>query len=57
MIPFKCGAFDTLGGRRAQFMAALEEAMEYGQKGQRAKASGREPLFGTRQILTCQVHQ
>ena len=48
----KCGAFDSLQHKRAQFMAAIEEAMEYGQKLQREKESGQESLFGTDQIVT-----
>jgi DNA polymerase-3 subunit alpha len=48
----KCGAFDSLNHKRAQFMAALEEAMEAGQKLQREKESGQESLFGTDQIVT-----
>ncbi|MCK4509672.1 MAG: DNA polymerase III subunit alpha, partial [Desulfuromonadales bacterium] len=47
----KCGAFDSLQSKRAQFMAALEEAMEYGQKLQREKESGQESLFGSDQIV------
>ncbi len=52
----KCGAFDSLQHKRAQFMAALEEAMEYGQKVQREKASGQESLFGTEEIVTQNGH-
>jgi DNA polymerase-3 subunit alpha len=52
----KCGAFDSLQKKRAQFMAALEEAMEYGQKLQREKESGQESLFGTDQIVTQSGH-
>ena len=52
----KCGAFDSLQHKRAQFMAALEEAMEYGQKIQREKDSGQESLFGTDQIVTPNGH-
>ena len=52
----KCGALDSLQHRRAQFMAALEEAMEYGQKVQREKESGQESLFGTDQIVTQSGH-
>jgi DNA polymerase-3 subunit alpha len=52
----KCGTFDSLEHKRAQFMAALEEAMEYGQKLQREKASGQESLFGTDQIVTQSGH-
>ncbi len=48
----KCGAFDSLQSKRAQFMAALEEAMEYGHKLQREKESGQESLFGLDQIVT-----
>lgn len=48
----KCGAFDSAGGRRAQFIAILEEAMEGGQKAQREKANGQESLFGTAEIRT-----
>jgi DNA polymerase-3 subunit alpha len=52
----KCGTFDSLQSKRAQFMAALEEAMEYGQKLQREKASGQESLFGSDQIVTQSGH-
>jgi DNA polymerase-3 subunit alpha len=52
----KCGAFDSLEHKRAQFMAALEEAMEYGQKIQREKESGQESLFGTEEIVTQNGH-
>jgi DNA polymerase-3 subunit alpha len=52
----KCGAFDSLEKKRSQFMAALEEAMEYGQKLQREKESGQESLFGTDQIVTQSGH-
>jgi DNA polymerase III alpha subunit len=34
----KCGAFDSLGGKRAQNMEALEDAMEMGKR-----CSGRRP--------------
>jgi DNA polymerase-3 subunit alpha len=52
----KCGAYDSLGHKRAQFMAALEEAMECGQKLQREKASGQESLFGSEQIVSQSGH-
>jgi DNA polymerase-3 subunit alpha len=52
----KCGAFDSMQHKRAQFMAAIEEAMEYGQKVQREKESGQESLFGTDQIVTQNGH-
>jgi len=48
----KCGALDSLGGKRAQYMAVLEEAMEIGQKVQREKAMGQESLFGTEEIIS-----
>lgn len=48
----KCGAFDTLGGKRAQFMAALEEAMEIGQRLQRERDSGQDSLFGSNEIVS-----
>jgi DNA polymerase-3 subunit alpha len=42
----KCGAFDSLGGHRAQLMAVLDRAMEEAQKLQRAEASGQMSIFG-----------
>jgi DNA polymerase-3 subunit alpha len=48
----KCGAFDSLGGKRAQYMAGIEEAMEFGQKVQREKAAGQESLFGAEEIVS-----
>ena len=48
----KCGAFDSLGGRRAQFLAVLEEAMDIGQKMQREKEQGQASLFGTDEIVS-----
>ncbi len=47
----KCGAFDSLGGHRAQYLAALEEAMEIGQQIQREKQSGQESLFDMDEML------
>jgi DNA polymerase-3 subunit alpha len=43
----KCGAFDTLGHRRSQMMAVLEEALDYGQRIQREKADPQMGLFGS----------
>ncbi|MGD9332458.1 MAG: DNA polymerase III subunit alpha, partial [Desulfobacterales bacterium] len=43
----KCGAFDSLGHKRSQMTAALEEALEYGQRIQREKADPQMGLFGT----------
>ncbi len=48
----KCGAFDSLNAKRAQFMAGYEDAMDAGQKFQREKESGQESLFGTEEIVT-----
>ncbi|HSO19780.1 MAG TPA: OB-fold nucleic acid binding domain-containing protein, partial [Desulfosarcina sp.] len=42
----KCGALDSLGHRRSQMMAVLEEALEYGQRMQREKADPQMGLFG-----------
>ncbi|MGA1876169.1 MAG: DNA polymerase III subunit alpha [bacterium] len=41
----KSGAFDSLGGYRAQLMAALDEAVEFGQMTQRVKNSRQISLF------------
>ncbi len=46
----KCGAFDTLGGNRAQFLAGLEEAMDIAQRLQRERESGQDSLFGSNEI-------
>ncbi|MEZ4598838.1 MAG: DNA polymerase III subunit alpha [Syntrophotaleaceae bacterium] len=48
----KCGAFDSLGGKRAQYLEALEEAMDVGQQVQREKSSGQDSLFGTEEIVS-----
>ncbi len=48
----KCGAFATLDGNRAQYMAALEEAVDMGQRIQREKALGQESLFGSTEIVS-----
>jgi len=48
----KCGAFDSLGGKRAQFFAGLEEAMDIGQRLQRELDSGQDSLFGSQEILS-----
>jgi len=46
----KCGAFDSLGGKRAGAMEILDEAMTSGQKLQRERELGQESLFGAEQI-------
>jgi DNA polymerase-3 subunit alpha len=45
----RAGAMDSLEGNRAQLMAAVEGAMEAGQRAQRARESGQEGLFGEEQ--------
>ena len=50
----KCGAFDSIGGKRSQYMAVLDESLEVGQSLQREKASGQESLFGTEEIVSHQ---
>jgi DNA polymerase-3 subunit alpha len=41
----KAGAMDSLGGTRAQLMAALDRAIECGQRAQRDRESGQVGLF------------
>ena len=41
----KCGAFDSLGHRRAQLFAVLDDAIEYGQAKNRERAAGQMSLF------------
>lgn len=41
----KCGAFDSLGARRSQLMAALEDALEYGQRVQKERSNPQMGLF------------
>ncbi|MHB8708251.1 MAG: DNA polymerase III subunit alpha, partial [Desulfuromonadales bacterium] len=48
----KCGAFDSVGGKRAQYLAILDEAVDSGQKLQREREHGQESLFGAEQIVT-----
>jgi DNA polymerase III subunit alpha len=40
-----CGAFDSLSGNRARMTAALEEALEYGQKVQKERCDPQLSLF------------
>ena len=42
----RAGAMDAFEGHRAQLMAAVEGAMEAGQRTQRARETGQEGLFG-----------
>ncbi|MBE0596232.1 MAG: DNA polymerase III subunit alpha [Desulfuromonadales bacterium] len=48
----KCGAFDSLGGKRAQYLAALEDSMEMGQRVQRERQMGQESLFGAEEVTS-----
>jgi len=41
----KCGAFDSTGARRSQMMAALEEALDYGQRVQKERLDPQIGLF------------
>lgn len=41
----KCGAFDTLGGHRAQYLACLEETIAEGQVIQRERQNGQMTMF------------
>ena len=42
----KCGAFDSLGYNRAQYLAILDQAMDLGMRHQKDLASGQMDLFG-----------
>ena len=42
----KCGAFDSTGGKRSRMMAALEDALDYGQRIQKEKNDPQQSLFG-----------
>ena len=42
----KCGAFDSLGYNRAQYLAVLDQAMDWGSRRQKDIASGQMDLFG-----------
>ena len=42
----KCGAFDSLGWRRSQYLAVLEQAVDVAACRQRDLASGQMGLFG-----------
>ncbi|NLA12494.1 MAG: DNA polymerase III subunit alpha [Firmicutes bacterium] len=41
----KCGAFDTLGGHRAQYLATLDESVAAGQIAQRERQNGQMTMF------------
>ena len=42
----KCGAFDSTGAHRAQLFAALDDAIEHGQKLGRDREGGQSNMFG-----------
>ncbi len=42
----KCGAFDTTGAKRSQMLAALEDAIDFGQRVQKEKNDPQIGLFG-----------
>ena len=42
----KAGAFDSLGGKRSQFMAMLDQAIEDGAAAQREREMGQTSIFG-----------
>ncbi len=42
----KCGAFDSTGARRSQLMAAIEDAVDYGQLVHRKRSDPQMGLFG-----------
>jgi DNA polymerase-3 subunit alpha len=48
----KCGSFDSLGFKRSQLMAVLEQCIESGQKVQKERETGQESLFGNEEITT-----
>ncbi len=41
----KCGAFDSLGGHRAQYLAVLEDVLAQGQSVQRERENGQLSMF------------
>ena len=41
----KCGAFDSLGGHRAQYLSALEDVLAQGQSAQRERENGQISMF------------
>jgi DNA polymerase-3 subunit alpha len=43
----KCGAFDLTGAKRSQLMAAIESALEYGQRVQKERNDPQMGLFGS----------
>ena len=42
----KAGAFDSMGGRRSQYLAVLDQAMDEGVSIQKERAVGQTSIFG-----------
>ena len=42
----KAGAFDSMGGRRSQYLAVLDQAMDEGTSMQKERALGQTSIFG-----------
>ena len=42
----KAGAFDSMGGRRSQYLAVLDQAMDEGTSIQKERALGQTSIFG-----------
>jgi DNA polymerase-3 subunit alpha len=51
----KCGAFDSLGGHRAQLLKALDTAMESGQATQKDREAGQVLLFDFSESFSSEV--
>ena len=53
----KCGAFDSLGGHRAQLLAALDTAIDSGQAIQKDRAIGQASLFDFSESFSADVRK
>ena len=53
----KCGALDSLGGHRAQFLEALDMAMESGQSAQKDREAGQVSLFDFTGVTSAKVQK
>jgi DNA polymerase-3 subunit alpha len=53
----KCGAFDSVGGHRAQILEALDAAIESGQSAQKDKAAGQASLFDFSESFSAEVRK
>lgn len=52
----KCGSFTTIGARRSQLFATLEESMAIGQKIQQERESAQTSLFGEEEVVRVGNH-